>query len=420
MNKVTSLPVLVKINAFWIGLSFKWGAIHPIILPALLINRIPDIQKNTYLGLMTFLGLIIAMVVQPFSGALSDKWISRIGKRPPLILLGTILDFVFLVILGWSKSFLGLLIGYIGLQISSNMAHGSAQGIIPDYVPKNQLGKASGIKTLMGALGIIVASIVIRFLLGSSRDNYPLIFFMIMLVTVLSVFITIIQITVDSRSCTSKRIEYKVKNRFNLKEQFQINFHENIIYRWMIIERFVFLLGVYSIQQFAQYYIRDVIQVNNPIQVTSDLMASIALSLVILASISGWLTDKFGTKRLQITSMIVMGIGCIALLFARTEQILFFVGIIVGAGTGLFLTSNWAFAIQITPEKEAGKYLGLTNFATAGSAACARLWGPLLDKFNNAWPGKWYGYSGMFIFSAICALFSFLILEKMTYGSNKT
>jgi len=50
-----------------------WNALHPIVLPALLVDLVPAHSKNTYLGLLTFSGLLIAMVLQPVSGALSDR-----------------------------------------------------------------------------------------------------------------------------------------------------------------------------------------------------------------------------------------------------------------------------------------------------------------------------------------------------------
>jgi hypothetical protein len=69
--KKLSLSQLLVLNAYWLGLSFMWNALHPIILPAVLLNYVPDEKKNTYLGLLTFLGLVIAMLVQPLSGAIS-------------------------------------------------------------------------------------------------------------------------------------------------------------------------------------------------------------------------------------------------------------------------------------------------------------------------------------------------------------
>ena len=120
---------MLVLNAYWVGLSFMWNALHPIILPAVLLNFVPDARKNTYLGLLTFAGLVIAMFIQPLSGAISDGWASRFGRRRPLMVLGTLFDLVFLSILAWGGGFAWLIVGYIGLQFSSNIAHGPLQGL---------------------------------------------------------------------------------------------------------------------------------------------------------------------------------------------------------------------------------------------------------------------------------------------------
>ena len=60
----------------------------------------------------------------------------------------------------------------------------------------------------------------------------------------------------------------------------------------------------------------------------------------------------------------------------------------LGVGIGLFLTSNWALAIQHAPLEQAAKYMGLTNLATAGAGALSRLQGPLIDGLNAALRGR--------------------------------
>ena len=119
---------LFVLNAYWIGLSFMWNSLHVTILPAVLLKYVPDTQKNTWLGLLTFFGLIIAMLVQPLSGAVSDRWQSRLGRRRPLMWFGTAGDLLFLLIMGFLGGLPALFIGYIGLQTTSNIAHGPAQG----------------------------------------------------------------------------------------------------------------------------------------------------------------------------------------------------------------------------------------------------------------------------------------------------
>src|SRR5512135_2178524 len=113
--KRISLRDVIFLNAYWVGLSFMWNSLHVIILPAILLHLVPDTQKNTYLGLLTFAGLLIAMLIQPVSGALSDRWVSSWGRRRPLILIGTLFDFAFLAFLGWSGGLGWLALGYIGL-----------------------------------------------------------------------------------------------------------------------------------------------------------------------------------------------------------------------------------------------------------------------------------------------------------------
>ncbi len=59
--------------------------------------------------------------------------------------------------------------------------------------------------------------------------------------------------------------------------------------------------------------------------------------------------------------------GALLVIFAATPFQLIAFGSILGAGLGIFLATNWALANQMAPQGDAGKYMGLTNLATAGS-----------------------------------------------------
>ena len=101
---------------------------------------------------------------------------SRWGRRRPLILLGTLGDFIFLAILGWAGGLPWLALGYIGLQFSSNMAHGPMQGLMPDQLPPEQLGAGSGFKNLIDMLGMVVSSLFLGRLFDptAARPSLPL------------------------------------------------------------------------------------------------------------------------------------------------------------------------------------------------------------------------------------------------------
>ena len=409
MPKKQTIAQLLGLNAYWIGLSFMWNSLHPIVLPAVLLHLVPEHSKNTYLGLLTFFGLILAMVIQPISGALSDRWVSKLGKRRPLIIFGTLFDFLFLSLLAWSGGLIWVFIGYIGLQITSNIAHGPMQALMHDKVPRTQMGVASGFKNLMDMGGLIIASLAAGNLLLPDERSPFRIMVVVMTVLALTALVTIFT-TKEQPSIPSAQSQ----KRLALKEVFLIDVQANETFMRLIIARFVFLLGIYGIQAFAQYYIRDAMQVQNPIEATGNIMASLAMALVLCSVAGGWLTDKLGAYKVLILAGLLTTIGCVLLPLANTMQLLTIFAGIVGAGIGFFLTSNWALANRLAPSGEAGKFLGLTNLATAGASAAGRLEGPLIDLFNNMHPGKFYGYYGLFLFGAFCAVISIVLHIKLS------
>jgi MFS family permease len=407
MKRVTFLDMVV-LNAYHFGLSMMWNSLHVIILPAVLLNFVPGAHKNTYLGLLTFVGLIIAMLVQPLSGAISDRWSSPWGRRRPLILWGTLVDFVFLAFLAWSGGLLWLAIGYIGLQLSSNCAHGPVQGLLPDRVPPEQLGAASGLKNLLDMGGLVLASLLMGRLVPPDIQHPVLSVGVIAAVLAGAAAVTVL----GAREAPST-FPAGESLRASLAQVLRVDFRSNSAYWWLIASRYVFLVGIYEIQSFLQYYVRDVMAVANPVQLTGDLLAAITLTLMAFAFGGGWLGDRFGHKRLLAVAGGLGAVGCLLLMGARTPQTLLVCGSVVGAGIGLFLTSNWALATGMAPSQEAGKFLGLTNLATAGAGATARLSGPLIDALNNAWPGAFAGYMAMFIAGAVLTLLSVVLLQRV-------
>lgn len=408
--KHVNLKYMLILNAYWIGLSFMWNSLHVTILPAVLLKYIPETQKNTWLGLLTFFGLIIALVVQPISGAITDRWHSRFGKRRPFMFLGTAGDLIFLLIMGFIGGLPALFIGYIGLQFSSNIAHGPAQGLLPDEVPAEQLGMASGIKTALDMIGIILSSLLMGFLI-SSKDPDPR-----LSITVIIVLLVIFaSITVFFSK--EKPFEPQERNRIDLwktiKSVFNFKIEGDRNYWQLIFSRFLFLVGIYGFQSFAQYFIRDKFSDQDPIMFTQFVMGSFVIVLIIFSLVAGKVSDRIGRKKLQTFSSFIGAFGAVLLIFATTPFQLIFFGSIMGVGLGIFLSTNWALANEMAPAGETGKYIGLTNIATAGSAAVARLEGPMTDVLNNAAPGQWWGWTALFAISALLMLLSAWALRKV-------
>jgi MFS family permease len=433
MKRTLSIGNLLALNAYWVGLSFMWNGLHGIVLPAVIANLAPSGQRNTMLGLLTSIGLVIAVIVQPLSGALSDHWHSRWGRRRPLIALGTLFDFVFLALLGWAGGLTWLFIGYLGLQLSSNIAHGPVQGLLPDVVHEEQLAQASGWKVFIDMGSAVVAVVVTGILLGSKAEYAALVMWLIIAVMAASAAVTIFgthelpsigennelrrwegreaESDLHRNTPASRLAPPRVENgSASILASFRIDFRANMPYWWLIGQRFVFLLGIYGVQAFAQNYLRDVLAVADPPRDTGILLGMVMIALILFAVAGGWMIDRMGTRRTLMAASLITALGSALLWLARSQLTLLMFGSILGAGVGIFLTANWTLANRLAPPDEAGKYLGLTNLATAGAGVVARLGGAGIDALNNARPGAWSGYMWLFFSGAIFALASIALI----------
>ena len=138
------LGQLVRLSVYWLGLVAVVQGIG-IALQERITVLVPDTSiQYTTLGALQVAGIVIAVLVQPTVGTLSDYTISRLGRRKPYIVVGTLLDFVFLAGLATSNTVLAVAAFVTLLQVSSNVAQGPFQGYVPDLVAAPQVGLASG------------------------------------------------------------------------------------------------------------------------------------------------------------------------------------------------------------------------------------------------------------------------------------
>jgi len=389
---------LVTLNAYWLGLSYLWNSLHVLVLPAVLLQFIPDERKNTVLGLLTFSGLVLAMFVQPLAGAWSDRTRSRFGRRRPWIAGGTLGDLLFLALMAAAGGLPALAIAYIGLQLTSNLAHGPAQGLMHDRVPPERMGRASGIKNLFDMGGLVISSLLVGNLL--TEDTLGLTLGTIAAILILSALVTLsVKEEPSPAPASISPTEHSEATR------------PGIHFRHLIASRLLFLTGVYGIQTFAQYFIRDTLPTTDPVKLTGDLLATIVLTLIGFSLLAGWLCDRFGRKPMHVAASLLLATGSLLMTTAQSAGAVLLFGSIVGAGIGLFLSANWALASDLAPLGEGGRYLGLTNIATAGAGALSRLAGPGIDALNAWQPGENLGYTGLFITAAVLTLSSLFLLR---------
>jgi len=399
------------INVYWFGLAIMWNSLNTIVIPAMMIFFAPETLKNTYLGGLKFLGLLIAMIIQPLAGAISDNWASRWGRRRPLILLGTLGDCVFLAVLGWAGGLWAIFFGFLCLQVCANVAQGPLQGLLPDVIPAEKIGIACSVKILMEMIGTVIAMLVIGKLIPPGTKNPTTAMLAMILVLAVCASITLAWSREKSTLGTARQ---SLNIAAILRETFLVwNVKAPKGYWWLLISRFFFLFAVTGIQSFAFNYIQDKLGAENPVKTTADLMAAIVGALMVCAFVTGLLIERLGPKRMLLLAGIVGTAGALLLLIAHSTTLLLIYGCVFGAGTGIFLSANWSLANNMAQGDDAGKLMGLSNFATAGAPLVAQALGAPIDLLNTLWQGQWMGYSMLFLLGAFVIIISTVLLVKV-------
>src|SRR5438445_3673832 len=141
------------LSAFWFGSNFLWIPLTTVLIQAQVDEVVPKGSQNTAIGVALGVGGVLAMTVPPIVGAWSDRLNTRWGRRRPIMVAGTLLTIPGLLILMAANNYPEIVIGYAIIQFFFNAAGAAYAGIIPDVVPAQQVGKASGFLATMTQLG---------------------------------------------------------------------------------------------------------------------------------------------------------------------------------------------------------------------------------------------------------------------------
>ncbi|MCK4368747.1 MAG: MFS transporter [Dehalococcoidales bacterium] len=401
----------IKITIFGFALSALWGSLHTIVIPARLLDFVAASEKSTYLGLLTFAGLILAMIVQPIAGTLSDRSGFGWGRRRPYILVGATLVILLLSGIGWCGSYAAIFLIYCLLQITSNTAQGPYQAFIPDLVPGGRRGVASGVKSFLeigGGVALIypIALFMDRYSAGEG-SSWLWLSLVIPGFVLLGAIIATILMVKERAGAGGAQLPLLPA----LLKSFKIDVKANPDFVWFLISRLFIIMAFTTLQTFALYFLMDVVGVPDPATATARFSIVAVAGMLVVAYPAGRLSDRIGRRPITLASGLLgaLGIGLIAL-FQHSYLHIILCGGLVGISFGAFMSSNWALATDLVAKGEEARYLGLTNLATAGGAALARLIGPVIDFFNARSPNLGYTVMLLACFTYF-VVGSFLILK---------
>jgi MFS family permease len=379
------LPIrqLIRLSLYWLGLSSIFAGLNVILTGRLeFTEMVPKSEVGGTLFRLTIAGAVIAAIVQPTVGSISDYTISRWGRRKPYIFIGSVLDVLFLVAIATSNELVAIAVFIALLQFSSNFAQGPFQGYVPDLVPAAQVGLASGLVglfTVLGnATGFIVGSLAVttgRFDLGTIALG------VIELVTMLAVVIG-----VDEGRAAKPR---HGRSWLNVAaDAWGTDVLRERSFVFLVGSRLFVLMGGSVLVHLGLLYLSRSIGLSQRDAGNAFLVVSVVAALATAVAVipAGRASDRFGRKRVIWVATALGAAGLMTAAVAPSLAFAYLAAALMGVGTGSFLAVDWALMTDIIPKASSGRYMGISNVATAsaGVLAVAIGGGLIMDRFELA------------------------------------
>jgi len=322
---------------------------------------------------------LIAILIQPTAGYLSDFTSSRWGRRKPYIVFGSLLDVVFLLGIASSNSLLALAAFFALLQFSTNTARGPFQGYVPDLVADPQVGTASAMVGMMQVFGNVTGLVIATFAVQMHALPLALIAVAVVeLVTMLSVVLRV------GKGMPPRPRQGRSWTTI-AKETWASDILQERSYVWLLASRFLFLTAGGILFGLALQYLKQVfgMQQEEANGIYRQIAILIAVSIVLVSIPAARLSDRYGRKPVIYTACIVgavsMGIGAAA----TGLPLVYVAAVLWGVANGVFIAVDWALMTEIIPRASSGRYMGLSNVATGTSALAAILAGGVLADVVN-------------------------------------
>src|SRR5712692_11907945 len=423
----------ININVFWIANNFHWQALLAIVIPSMVAKFLGDAHKDINLTLVVAWGTLVAVVVNPLVGAISDYATFRMGRRRPFMIIGTILNVIVLVAFAFSPALpSGILLFMLALlflllQFSNNLANSPWSAIIADNVPTQQRGVTAGFNGLFTLLGTIVGSVVAGIIVNKN-DSLPIyrneivqIFLIIAVVQILFVAYTVLTVT-ETPLAKGKGPVFQIIPALK-KFFFKPSRYPDL--SWVLLARLLVMMGIWGVFYFLQYYFDDVlggrgvktIVFNTPFsgeQFSGTLFLPALLLLALPSSIiGGGLSDRHGRKWLVYLSGAMMTVVCVIFIIFQNQYGALIAGAFFGIGYGAYTSVDWALTTDVLPPTdEAGKFMGIWSaMGILPQVIGITIGGVLLQVFHTL-PNH-FGYTMLFLVTILYFGLGTLVIRQV-------
>jgi MFS family permease len=404
---------------FWFGTNFIWGAFLGPVLASQMSRLAPE-NSAAYLGVLYTVGAFPALLVPLIFGPLSDRSNHRWGRRRPFILGGGLLAIMGLLAMIGAYNALSIPLyfsAYLVLQIGANIALAAYSGVIPDLVPVNERGTASGYMALMSQVATLIGALVAGFMVTSRQDSA-------MFLLIIGVFAVFLALTLYGVKETPQDKRHPKLDYIAYLKSLWIDPRKYPDFAWVWLTRALMMFGFYAIQPFILYFLRDVTKVEKPASTAGIVFGVILIASTLSGFIGGVISDRTGRKPVVVAASMIIAVMSIVLVFCSNLTQALIAGVAFGLGYGAYISVDWALGTDVLPNREdAGKDMAIWHVSmtlpqqvaplTAGMILSLYRGPSIIEDGKSVATYQHAGYITIFMIAAACFLLGGLLVKKV-------
>lgn len=413
-------------RTFFIGLAFlsicAFWQMYDNIIPLMLQNTFG--LGETVTGVLMAMDNVLALVLLPVFGSLSDKVETPLGKRTPFILGGTILAVIFMMLLPFAdkRQSLGLFVAALfATLLSMGLYRSPAVALMPDLTPNHLRSRANAVINLMGAVGGVYALIMIKLLVGKGdRPDYAPLFASIAALMAVAVGVLIITIrenrlrkeieTAESGEDTVKAQADQIPNGDNSGQKTVLPREVKRSMMFLLASIFFWFTAYNAVTTAFSRYTRVVWKMEGGSFANCLMVATVAaiLSYIPIGNISA----KFGRKKTIMGGVLLMAACYLAAIFVGAYHPLVNIAFaLIGVGWAAINVNSYPMIVAMSQGSDIGKFTG--TYYTFSMAA--QIFTPIFSGFllENV------SYRTLFPYALLFSIAALLTMTQVRHGDVK-
>lgn len=417
--------LFLRLSVWWLPFNCLWTALLTQGLQVQVEHFVPPEEKGGALATLTAIGATFSLLAQILVGPLSDRCSHPLGRRRPFLLLGTLFSLPFLFGFAWLNNFWMVVVCFALLQWWLNLAVPPVRAFLPDLVPPERHGAASAQVGLWSLLGQVTGMVVTGLFLSPSfwqqwgmpvekaiAETWGLRWFVVG-VAFLLLFATLLTATLPDRPAPRSPTSLW----HSLANAYRLSLCEHRDFLWLLTSRFLLNLGFYTAVAFMRWFLADTLKVPDPAKATMQLGLLVTVVSVPSVLVGGKWADRMSKKRLCVSAALVAGVGGLFFVAATSFPMTWLPAALFGIGSGIFAVANWAWAVNLMPKGEGGKFFAFWQFAFT----LPQVFGPSLAGKLGDWVnlllgmllGMGAGWRAVFLLCVAEMLAGALLLRKI-------